>query len=156
MDWNLEILMAARAIIATLLGALIGWERERHGREAGVRTYGAVAAGACVFGLVSSHVSGSADPARIAAQVVTGVGFLGAGVILREQGRVTGLTTAATIWATAAVGLAIAYGMYILGSLAALIVFALLAVHHFPGWKRLKDSHELPLANPEKEESHDA
>ncbi|MBA3074959.1 MAG: MgtC/SapB family protein [Anaerolineae bacterium] len=153
MDWNLEILMAGRAIIATILGAFIGWEREKHGREAGVRTYAAVAAGSCVFGLISSHVSGSADPSRIAAQVVTGVGFLGAGVILREKGRITGLTTAATLWATAAVGLAIAYGMYILGSLAAFIVFALLVVHHFPGWNRLKDKHELPLASSEDEES---
>lgn len=64
MDWNLEILLSGRAIIATILGAFIGWERERHRREAG-RTYAAVAAGACVFGLISSHVSGSADPARM-------------------------------------------------------------------------------------------
>lgn len=144
MDWNLELLFAVRAIIAALLGALVGWERQGHGREAGIRTYAAVSLGACVFGLISSHVSESADPARIAAQVVTGVGFLGAGVILREHGRITGLTTAATLWATAAVGLAIAFGMYILGVLTALIVFALLAVHHLPGWSRLRrgDDHE--------------
>jgi len=138
MDWNLEVLMAARTIVAALLGALIGWEREQHGREAGIRTYAAVSVGACVFGLVSSHVEGAADPTRIAAQVVTGIGFLGAGVILREQGQVTGLTTAATLWSTAAVGLAIAYGMYVLGILTGLIVFALLAAHHVPGWHRLK------------------
>ncbi len=137
MDWNLELLFVARAIAAALLGALVGLEREQHGREAGVRTYAAVSLGACVFGLVSSHVSASTDPTRIAAQVVTGVGFLGAGVILREKGKITGLTTAATIWATASVGLAIAFGMYILGLLTTLIIFALLAVHHFPGWLRL-------------------
>jgi putative Mg2+ transporter-C (MgtC) family protein len=63
---------------------------------------------------------------------------------MREQGHITGLTTAATLWATAAVGLAIAFGMYILGVLTALIVFALLAVHHLPGWRRLRkdDDHE--------------
>lgn len=137
MDWNLELLFVARAVVAALLGALIGWEREQHGREAGVRTYAAISLGACAFGLISSHVS-PADLTRIAAQVVTGVGFLGAGVILREKGRITGLTTAATIWATASVGLAIAFGMYILGVLTALIVFALLSVHHFPGWSRLR------------------
>ena len=121
-----------------LLGAFIGWEREQHGREAGVRTYAAVSLGACVFGLVSAHVIGASDPTRIAAGVVTGVGFLGAGVILREQGRVAGLTTAATIWATASVGLAIAYGMYLLGVLTALIIFGLLALHHLPAWHEIK------------------
>lgn len=138
MDWNVEALMAWRAVIAALLGAFIGWERERHGLDAGVRTYAAMSLGACVFGLISAHVIGASDPTRIAAGVVTGVGFLGAGVILREQGRVAGLTTAATIWATASVGLAIAYGMYLLGTLTALIIFGLLALHHLPAWHRIK------------------
>ena len=137
MDWEIEALMALRALIAALLGAFIAWEREQHGREAGVRTYAAVSLGACVFGLVSAHVVGASDPTRIAAGVVTGVGFLGAGVILREQGRVAGLTTAATIWATASVGLAIAYGMYLLGTLTALIIFGLLALHHLPAWHKI-------------------
>src|SRR5262249_35781386 len=141
MDWKLETLMAVRTIIAALLGAVIGWEREQHRSEAGIRTYAAVSMGACVFGLVSAHVESGADPTRIAAQVVTGVGFLGAGVILRERGQITGLTAAATIWATAAIGLAIAYGMYVLGALAALIVFALLSLHHVPGWNRLTKGH---------------
>ncbi len=146
MDWQTEILMAARTILAAVLGGLIGFERERHGREVGIRTYAAVALGACVFGLVSAHVIGAADPTRIAAQVVTGVGFLGAGVILHERGRIAGLTTAATIWATASVGLAVAYGMYLLGVLTAAIVFALLAVHDLPFWRRIpknlrNDSH---------------
>lgn len=130
--------MAGQAILAAFLGALIGWEREQHGREAGIRTYAAVCLGACVFALVSSHVVGPGDKTRIAAQVVSGVGFLGAGVILREQGRITGLTTAGTLWATAAVGLAIAFNMFVLGILTALIIFGLLALHHCPGWGRLK------------------
>lgn len=141
MDWETEILMAARTILAAVLGGLIGLERERHGREAGIRTYGAVALGACVFGLVSSHVAG-ADPTRIAAQVVTGIGFLGAGVILHERGQVAGLTTAATIWATASVGLAVAYGMYLLGVLTAAIVFALLVLHDLPFWRRLRQAND--------------
>jgi putative Mg2+ transporter-C (MgtC) family protein len=91
--------MAVQAIVAALLGGFIGWERERHGREAGIRTYAAVSLGACLFGLVSTHLSEIGDKARIAAQVVSGVGFLGAGVILRDAGQVTGLTTAATLWA---------------------------------------------------------
>jgi len=150
MDWETEILMAARTILAAVLGGLIGFERERHGREAGIRTYAAVALGACVFGLVSSHVTGATDPTRIAAGVVTGVGFLGAGVILREQGRIAGLTTAATIWATASVGLAVAYGMYVLGLLTAAIIFALLAVHHLPSWTRLKGKAKDHHSHSEK------
>ncbi|MBI3575517.1 MAG: MgtC/SapB family protein [Gammaproteobacteria bacterium] len=138
MDWDIEALMALRALAAVVLGALIGWEREQHGREAGIRTCAAVSFGACVFGLVSAHVTGTSDPSRIAVGMVTGVGFLGAGVILREQGRVAGLTTAATIWATASVGLAIAYGMYLLGTLTTLIIFGLLALHHLPTWHKIK------------------
>jgi len=151
MDWEIEALMALRALAAALLGALIGWEREQHGREAGIRTYAAVSLGACVFGLVSAHVTGATDPTRIAAGVVTGVGFLGAGVILREQGRVAGLTTAATIWATASVGLAIAYGMYLLGILTTLIIFGLLALHHLPTWHKIKGKtkrHSQPEHHP--------
>lgn len=150
MDWNVEGLMALRAVMAALLGALIGWEREQHGREAGIRTYAAVALGACVFGLVSAHVVGASDPTRIAAGVVTGVGFLGAGVILREQGRVAGLTTAATIWATASVGLAVAYGMYVLGMLTALLIFGLLALHHLPVWHGVKGKARAHHRHEEK------
>lgn len=144
MDWNVEMLMAARAILAAALGALIGWERERHGREAGIRTYAAVSLGACVFGLISSHITGASDPGRVAAQVVTGVGFLGAGVILRDQGRITGLTTAATIWATASIGLGVAFGMYILAGLTALIIILLLLAHDLPGWSRMKKRNTYP------------
>lgn len=141
MDWQLEALMAARAIVAACLGGFIGWERERHGREAGIRTYAAVSLGSCVFGLVSSHIEG-AEPSRIASNVVTGIGFIGAGVILRGEGSIIGLTTAATLWTTAAVGLSIAYGMYVLGTLAALIVFLVLYLHHLDLWKRLTGHHE--------------
>jgi putative Mg2+ transporter-C (MgtC) family protein len=141
MDWQLEILMVARTLLAALLGALIGWERERHGQDAGVRTYAAVSLGACTFGLVSMHATSQIDT-RIAAQVVSGIGFLGAGLIMREQGRATGLTTAATLWTTAAVGLAMAFGMYIVSSLTAIITFSILAAHHLPGWKKLAKKHD--------------
>lgn len=137
MDWKLESLMAARIILAALLGAFIGWERERHGREAGIRTFGAVALGACAFALVSGHAAGVVDTTRIAAQVVTGIGFLGAGVIMHRNGNVEGLTTAATLWASASVGLAVGFGMYTLATLTALMVFGLLFAHHLPGWNKL-------------------
>lgn len=149
MDWQIELMMAAQALLATFLGGLIGWERERHGREAGIRTYAAVCLGACVFGLVSSHIPNMADNTRIAAQVVSGMGFLGAGVILRDQGRLKGLTTAGTLWATAAVGLAIAFGMYVLGILTALLLYGLLALHHLPCWSRIKGPPKHPTDGDE-------
>jgi putative Mg2+ transporter-C (MgtC) family protein len=144
MDWNQEILMALRVVVAVLLGGFVGWEREWHGREAGIRTYAAVALGACVFALISTHVTTGNNPHVIAAGVVTGIGFLGAGVILHDRGNVLGLTTAATLWATASVGLAAGYGMYTLAVLATLIVFGLLTLHHLPGWARWKRSNPLP------------
>lgn len=137
MDWEVEFRMAARVVAAAALGGFVGWERHWHGREAGIRTYAAVALGACVFALVSTHVTGGNNPHVIAAGVVTGIGFLGAGVIVRDRGTIAGLTTAATLWATASVGLAVGYGMYLLGALVAAIVFGLLAAHHLPGGGRL-------------------
>jgi putative Mg2+ transporter-C (MgtC) family protein len=136
---DLEIVM--RVVIAFLLGALIGWERERHGGiSAGIRTYGAISLGACVFGVVSFSIAG-ADPSRVAAQVVSGIGFLGGGLIFRQQKEegayVSGLTTAATLWATAAVGLAVALGMYTISFLTALLIYALLFLPRLKWWKRI-------------------
>ena len=144
----MESLMALRALFAVLVGAIVGFEREKHGQDAGIRTYAAVSLGACIFGLVSSHATQNNDT-RIAAQSVTGVGFLGAGVIMQNKGRTMGLTTAATLWATASLGLAAAYGMYVLSILGASITFCLLAVHHAPGWhnfgkKKNKNLSEIP------------
>src|SRR5690348_513081 len=79
-----DFVIIGRIILAVFLGALIGWERERHGISAGIRTYGAIAMGACVFGVISLTMTG-ADPFRIAAQIVTGIGFLGGGVIFRQE-----------------------------------------------------------------------
>lgn len=136
---DLEIIM--RVVTAFLLGALIGWERERHGGiSAGIRTYGAIALGACVFGVVSFSIAG-ADPSRVAAQVVSGIGFLGGGLIFRQQKEegayVSGLTTAATLWATAAVGLAVALGMYTISFLTALLIYALLFLPRLKWWKKI-------------------
>lgn len=147
MDWEQEALMALRVVVAVLLGGFVGWEREWHGREAGIRTFGAVSLGACVFALLSTHVTTGNNPHVIAAGVVTGIGFLGAGVILHDRGNVVGLTTAATLWATASIGLATGYGMYTLAVLVALLVFGLLVLHHVPGWRWLKQSND-PHASP--------
>lgn len=139
MDWQLELLYMGRIALAAALGGLIGWEREDAGREAGIRTFAAVAFGACAFSLVSSHVPG-ADPTRIAAQIVTGIGFIGAGVIVHTRGRVSGLTTAATVWASAAVGMACGYGMYVVAVLTSVLLFGTLFINRSILWKRLKRS----------------
>lgn len=154
MDWNQEAFMALQVLVAVALGGFVGWEREWHAREAGVRTYAAVSLGACVFALISAHVTTGNNPHVIAAGVVTGIGFLGAGVIFRERGSVVGLTTAATLWATASIGLAAGYGMFTLAILVSLIVFGLLALHHMPGWRWLKRLNLGPSSlNHEDEQS---
>jgi putative Mg2+ transporter-C (MgtC) family protein len=105
----------------------------------------AVAVGSCVFSIISQQISG--DPTRIAAQVVTGMGFIGAGVILQVRGRVQGLTTAATLWATAAVGMASAFSMYLLAGLTAILIVGMLSLNNLPGWHR--------IANKKVEETKD-
>lgn len=142
MDWSAELILSIRILYAAVLGGLIGWERENHNRDAGVRTYMAVAVGACAFSIISNHVPG--DTTRIASQVVTGMGFIGAGVILQVKGRVQGLTTAATLWATASVGMASAFGMYLLSGLTTLLILGTLGLHHLPGWPRFLKKHHMP------------
>lgn len=127
-----QLILAAHALEATLLGGVIGWQREHVGREAGVRTFGAVAMGACLFGLVSA---GADDSFRIAAQVVTGIGFLGAGIILKDAGHVIGLTTAASLWATAAIGLLVWRDLHVL-AVASTILLLLLLSAPVKDWER--------------------
>lgn len=96
-------------IIAVILGALIGLERELHGKVVGIRTVSLITLGSALFAFMSVNLS-FADSARIIAQVVTGIGFLGAGVLIKDGTTVTGLTTAATIWTSAAIGCLIGIG----------------------------------------------
>jgi len=119
-----------RVLLAVALGAGIGYQRERAGKAAGLRTLVLVSAGAALFTVVSIFGFGTqgVDISRVAAGVVVGVGFIGAGVILRGQREeeVAGLTTAATIWVTAGVGLAAGAGMYLVAVIAAAIILGIL------------------------------
>jgi putative Mg2+ transporter-C (MgtC) family protein len=118
-----------KIVLSVFAGGLIGIEREFRDKAAGFRTLIFICAGACLFTILSAKLAQGSDPNRIAANIVTGVGFLGAGVILRDGVRVIGLTTAATIWLTAAVGMGIGGGEYLISGtmiLAALIVLWLL------------------------------
>lgn len=99
-----------RAGLAVILAGVIGWERELHGRPAGVRTHMLVALGTVLFTEVGMKFGAGTDPSRVAAQVVTGIGFLGAGTIMRMGGEVKGLTTAASVWATAGIAMAVSIG----------------------------------------------
>ncbi len=127
---NLELELILRLLLAAVLGMAIGYQRERVGKPAGLRTHALICLGAALFTIISVYgfKSSLVDPSRVAAGVVAGIGFLGAGVIFRgfRGDRVAGLTTAASIWATAAVGLAAGVGMYLISFVAAVICVALL------------------------------
>jgi len=111
-----DIQMAGKLCLAGLLGGLVGLEREMHSQPAGLRTHMIVSLGSCLIMLVSIHMNdlspGKSDPARISAQVVAGIGFLGAGAIMRSGLSVRGLTTAACLWTVAAIGLAVGCGYW--------------------------------------------
>lgn len=109
--------------LSLLVGMIVGLERSIHRKTAGVRTYSLVCVGSTLFMLVSIGGFGSGDPGRVAAQIVTGIGFLGAGVIMKHQGQVMGLTTAAELWVTAGLGMAIGVGFYFLALLGITCVF---------------------------------
>ena len=132
-----------RLFAACVAGAIVGFERELHDKPAGFRTNIMICLGAALFTLLSVHIGGSksvSDPGRIAAQIVTGVGFLGAGAIIQFRGNVVGLTTAATIWLVASVGMAFGAGQYLLGTVVTLlatgVLFALsLAEDRIAAWR---------------------
>jgi putative Mg2+ transporter-C (MgtC) family protein len=131
LDWNLIL----RLLIAAVLGSIIGADRERLAWAAGLRTHMLVSVGACLFMIVSafgfSDTLGTRnvilDPSRIAAQVVSGIGFLGAGSILLRGEVVRGLTTAASLWSVAAIGLAVGGGLYIEAGAATIVIMVILA-----------------------------
>jgi putative Mg2+ transporter-C (MgtC) family protein len=116
-----------RVLVAGIVGAIVGLERELAGKPAGVRTYALIGMGSALFtaGAIAGFGPGD-SAARVAAQIVTGIGFLGAGTILHTRNRIVGLTTAAGMWAVAAVGLAIGTGLFVLGVGSAVLLLLLL------------------------------
>jgi len=126
-----------RLVLAAVLGAAVGLERELHKKPAGFRTHALVCLGVALFTTVSDKgFPFPADPSRVAAGVVTGIGFIGAGAIIRERQRgnmVVGVTTAASIWTVAAIGMAMALGMYLVSVVGTVLAVVLLLVH--PGSK---------------------
>ncbi len=128
---SIELEMVLRLLLATALGAIIGYQRERAGKPAGLRTHILICVGAAIFTIASIYGFGAADTARVAAGVVAGIGFLGAGAIIRGgEGIVAGLTTAATIWMVAGIGLAAGAGLYLVSTVTAIIALIVLFLPH--------------------------
>lgn len=145
-----DIDLILRLGLAVLLGGVIGFERERHRRAAGLRTHILVCVGSSLIVLTSiymaDHLSGMnrpCDPSRVAASIMTGIGFLGAGTIIRSKASVTGLTTAATIWGVAGVGMALGCGFFkaaVYASVAIMVTLTLLG--KFTRWYKDREEDE--------------
>lgn len=126
-----------RLVVASICGVVIGWERTNRAKEAGLRTHCIVACASCLMMLVSIYGFlnipniTNRDPARIAAQIVSGIGFLGAGMVFVKHQTISGLTTAAGIWATAGIGMAIGCGMYVIGIAGTVLILLAQTVLHF-------------------------
>jgi putative Mg2+ transporter-C (MgtC) family protein len=155
--------LALRLTVGLVLGAVIGFERELSHQPAGFRTHSLVSLGAALFTVVSAFgFSGDlVDPTRIAAQIVSGIGFIGAGTILQYRGHIRGLTTAASLWAVAAIGTAAGAGLYvvaIVGTVLILVILSILDRVEAMARRRLRlppDGYELPGQEPHDGKSED-
>jgi len=127
MSLELQLHAVVLLLLATVLSSVVGLNRERKDHPAGLRTHILVGVGACMFTILSIYAFDATDTARVAAQIVTGVGFLGAGAILKESGDIKGLTTAASLWATAAIGMAVGTGAWFLAICLTLVIWFVLA-----------------------------
>ena len=153
-----DIELGQRLLLAAVLGGMLGFERELRQKSAGLRTNILIAVGAALFTVMSYEMAEGpvADPSRIAAQIVTGIGFLGAGAIMRTGSGVQGLTTAATVWVNAAVGVAAGGGEYRLACIATgVTLLALLLLHPVEGLidrrvgkRRREDDEDLTGVSP--------
>ena len=153
-----QLCYIARLLIASFCGVMIGIERKNRSKEAGIRTHCVVACASALMMIISKYGFSDmaigaegfrgADGARIAAQVVSGIGFLGAGMIFVHKNTITGLTTAAGIWATSGVGLAIGAGMYVIGiSASIIIILAQIILHRNFKWLKTPKSKRLYIKN---------
>jgi putative Mg2+ transporter-C (MgtC) family protein len=159
-----QLELGLRLAVGLVLGAAIGFERELHRQPAGFRTHSLVALGAALFTVVSAFgfPGEASDPTRIAAQIVSGIGFIGAGTILQYRGHIRGLTTAASLWSVAAIGTAAGAGLFavaIVGTVLILVILSLLDNVERFARRRLRlppDNYDLPGTDePEDGRSED-
>lgn len=147
MDLSTELTLSIRLLIAAVFGAIIGIERELRDQDAGVGTFAIVSLGACAFAIMSNYMalSAGADNTRIAASVAGGIGFLGAGIIFNRKNHIRGLTTAAALWTVSGVGLAVGFGLYIIGGIATVLCVIILSIRHVrPVSRYLEDNDKKP------------
>ena len=134
---ELYVMYVFRLVVASVCGVVIGFERTNRAKEAGLRTHCIVACASClmmlvsIYGFINIPNITNRDPARIAAQIVSGIGFLGAGMVFVKRQMISGLTTAAGIWATAGIGMAIGCGMYVVGVSGTLLILLAQTILHF-------------------------
>ncbi len=132
MSLELQLEVGLLMLLSILLSALVGVNRERIDHPAGLRTHILVGMGSCAFTLVSVHAFGEGDPGRVASQILPGLGFLGAGAIIKQRGQVQGLTTAASLWSTASIGMALGTGAWLLAIIITLLIWGVLVfIWHF-------------------------
>jgi putative Mg2+ transporter-C (MgtC) family protein len=131
-----EVDMIIKLALAAIFGGLVGWERQAEHKPAGLRTHMLVSMGSALFTIISYYAMysldksfrGLIDPTRIAAGIVTGIGFLGAGAILQSKGEIKGLTTAASIWVVAAIGMAVGFDLYLVAGVTSVITLIILYI----------------------------
>lgn len=157
--WQLYIELALRIVAAGICGMIVGFERSKRLKEAGLRTHCVVAIASALIMVISKHGFadfGMGDPARLAAQIVSGIGFLGAGVIFKNGNVVRGITTAAGIWATAAIGMAFGAGMYLIGLFTtAFIMLVQILLHKFPVGNDIHNTNEIIIVMVDTPASRD-
>lgn len=149
MSYN-EIIL--RILLSSLAGVAIGYNREKINRPAGIRTHALLSLGACVLTILSliafyDPINKAGDPGRIAAQIVSGIGFLGAGTILKNGNKVKGLTTAATLWVSASIGMTFGAGKYYIGLISLIVTLLILYINKFSKHSNDEISLEIVLNN---------
>lgn len=154
LSWDTQLELALRLTVGLLLGAIIGIERELHRQPAGFRTHSMVALGAALFTIISAYAFAgpNTDPTRIAAGIVAGIGFIGGGTILQHRGSIRGLTTAASLWAVAAIGTAAGAGLLVMAVIGTALILVVLAL-----FDRVESfaTRRLELSSKKKSASHD-
>lgn len=166
LTWMMQFEYIFRIILAGICGMIIGIERKNRSKEAGIRTHFVVACGAALMMVVSKYaffdiiskgiyagVEVRLDPSRIASTIASGIGFLGAGMIFVQKNTITGLTTAAGIWATSGVGMAIGAGLYVIGITATIVILiAQILLHLNFRWIKLPKTKTLVIKNVDKDD----
>lgn len=141
MDIQVELYISAKLVLAAFLGGIIGLEREREQQNTGLRTFACICAASCLFVSIAGHLTEDVSAvARMLAAIATGLGFIGAGIIFRDQRNLPkGITTAAGLWTTSAVGMAVALDMLVIAVSATFIILLIFSINHFSWYRRLVD-----------------